>query len=237
MPTTFPRALALAVGDLADRRILAILAQALALAVLIFIAIAALLLYFLAGSNPCTMVGRDCPLDVGSGSFGAIILTLVAAWLLFPGVAIAVVSGFADRIAAVVEERHYPDAAASAKRIGIGQAAWLGLKSGGRLLLYNLVAIPFYLLLLITGIGPFILFVIVNGLAMGRDLGELAATRHLAGEPRRTWLSETKGTQRLMGCLVSLLFLVPFANLVAPVIGVAMAVHLFQRGRARPGVE
>ena len=140
-----------------------------------------------------------------------------------------VITTFTDRISRAVEERHYPEAAREARPIGLARGATMGLKSGGRLILFNLLALPFYLLLLITGIGPFILFVIVNGLAFGRDLGELAASRHGDSSSRRAWIKETRGEQHLIGTIVSVLFLVPFANLLAPVIGTAAAIHLFNR--------
>ena len=225
------RALILGLGDLADRKILAILLQALAITALLFVAIGGVAAYFLSGSDPCALLGSSCALDAGSGGVGGMLLALIAAWLLFPGVAIGVVSGFVDRITARVEQKHYPLAAASARRIGIGRAAWMGLKSTGRILLYNLLALPFYVILLVTGVGPFILFVIVNGLAFGRDLGELATSRHLAATDGQAWLQAHRGETRMLGIAISGLFLVPFVNLIAPIVGVAAAVHLVQRTR------
>jgi CysZ protein len=222
------RALGLAVSDLSNGRILAILLQALAVSVLLFIVTAGLLLWLLSGADPCSLAGMDsCPLDVGSGAMGAIGLTLVAAWFLFPAVAIMVITTFGDRIARAVEERHYPQAAAEARGIGIGRGAAMGLKSAGRLILFNLVALPFYLLLLVTGIGPLILFVIVNGVAFGRDVAELAAARHGDRASRRAWLKDSRWQQHLIGVAVSVLFLIPLANLLAPVIGTAAGIHLF----------
>lgn len=222
------RALGLAVADLANRRVLAIMVQAAAISLLLFVILGAILLWLLSGSDPCGFAGLgSCPLDAGSGAIGAIGLTLLAAWFLYPAVAIAVVTTFADRIAAAVEERHYPEAAKGVRRIGPAEGLLMGLKSAGRLLLFNLVALPFYLLLLVTGVGPFILFVIVNGIAFGRDLGELAATRHGDRSSRRAWLKLTRWQQHLIGLAVSVLFLVPFANLLAPVIGTAAGIHLF----------
>ena len=222
------RALGLAVADLGNRRVLAIMVQAAAISLLVFVLLAAFLLWLLRGSDPCALVGLgSCPLDTGSGAIGAIALTLLAAWFLYPAVAIAVVTGFVDRIAAAVEDRHYPQAASDARRVGAGAGLLMGLKSAGRLLLFNLIALPFYLLLLVTGVGPFILFVIVNGIAFGRDLAELAAARHGDRSSRRAWLKRTRGQQHLIGLVVSVLFLVPFANLLAPVIGTAAGVHLF----------
>jgi CysZ protein len=224
------RAFILALSDLSDRRILAILFQALGITAMIFLLLGALLMWLLAGMDLCAWVGAEsCPLGGVAGGASAVAMAVVGAWLLFPGAAIGVVSCFADRIAASVELRHYPDAAATARPVGIARGISMGLRSASRLLLFNLLAVPFYVLLLVTGVGPFVLFVIVNGVAFGRDLGELAAARHGDRQSRRAWLKGTRGEQNLMGTMVSVMFLVPFVNLVAPVVGTAMAIHLFDR--------
>lgn len=221
------RAIGLALADLTNGRVVAIMLRATGISVLIFCLIGGLLAYFLAGADPCTLLGFSCPIGLAGSAVGAIALTLVSAWFLFPAIAIAVITTFTDRIAAAVEEQHYPSAAKRAQTVGIGRGLAMGLKSAGRLLLFNLLALPFYLLLLVTGVGPFILFVIVNGIAFGRDLGEIASARHGDRRSRRAWLQRTRGQQHLIGVAVSILFLVPFANLLAPVIGTAAAIHLF----------
>ena len=226
------RAFIFAPCDLSDRRILAILFQAFAITAIIFLLLGALLVWLLTGADPCAWVGvGSCPLGGLAGGASAVVMTVVGAWLLFPGVAIGVVTCFADRIAAAVELGHYPDAAAAARPIGIRSGIGMGLRSALRLLLFNLLATPFYLLLLVTGVGPFVLFAIVNGLAFGRDLAELAASRHGDRHSRRAWLKTTRGEQNLMGTMVSVMFLVPFVNLIAPVVGTAMAIHLFDRSK------
>lgn len=224
------RAIGLAFADLGDRRVMAILVQALAVTLVIFILVAAFIFWLLAGFDPCSTAGEgSCALDRGASGTGAILLTLLAAWFLFPAVAIMVVTTFTDRISRVVEERHYPLSARSARPIGLSRGAVMGLRSGFRLILFNLIALPFYFALLITGVGPFILFVIVNGIAFGRDLGDLAAARHANRQSRRAWLKTTRGEQHIIGTLVSVLFLIPFANLLAPIIGTSAAIHLFNR--------
>jgi len=224
------RALGLAVSDLADRCILRIALQAALIALLILVIIAAALFWLLAGSNLCGLVGMNaCPLDAGSSGIGAAFLTVIAAWFLFPAVMITVLATMTDRIGRAVEERHYPDAAVLAKPIGVMQGLSLGARSAGRLLFFNLLALPFYILLLVTGIGPLILFVIVNGIAFGRDIAELAAARHGDHDSRRAWLKSTRGQQALIGTAISTLFLIPIANLAAPIIGVAAGFHLFNQ--------
>jgi CysZ protein len=222
------RALGLSIADLGTSRVLAIMLQAVAISLAFFALLAGVLVWLLSGADPCDILGpSSCPLGIGGGTIGGVVLTVLAAWFLYPAVAIAVITTFADRIAAAVEERHYPDAAKCAQRTGAASGLLIGLKSAGRLFLFNLVALPFYLLLLVTGVGPFILFVIVNGIAFGRDVAELAAARHGDRISRGAWLKHTRGQQHLIGLVVSVLFLVPFANLVAPVIGIAAGIHLF----------
>lgn len=224
------RALGLAIADLGNRRVLGIVLQSLGIALIIFAGLAAAAAWLLSGSDPCGAVGLDsCTLDAGRGTVTALLLTLLAAWFLFPAVALTVIMAFADRIGRTIEELHYPAAAQSARPIGIAGGLGMGLRSGGRLLLFNLIALPLYLILLVTGVGPFILFVIVNGFAFGRDIGEMAAARHGDRESRRAWLHSTRSQQYWIGIMVSVLFLVPFANLFAPVVGVAAGIHLFNR--------
>lgn len=224
------RAFFSAVGDLGDAGVMRVLARSLAATLLIFVALALLLGWALKGSNPCGWImDESCPLGTSASGLGALLLTALAGWFLFPAIALGVIAGYSDRIVAAVEARHYPQALASARPLGVAQGALLGLFSAARLILYNLIAAPFYLLLLITGIGPVILFVMVNGLAIGRDLGEIVASRHGDRADRRAWLRVSRAERAVAGTLVSLIFLVPFLNLLAPVLGAAMMTHLYQR--------
>lgn len=222
------RAIALAFTDLGQGRILGIMFRAIAISIVVFVFVAGVLIWLLTGADPCALGALgNCPVGIGGSTIGAIGLTLLAAWFLFPAVALTVIATFTDRIAAAVEQQHYPRAAQSARQIGIGRGLLLGLKSAGRLILFNLLTLPFYLLLMVTGVGPFILFVIVNGVAFGRDVAEIAAARHGDSSSRRAWLKSTRGQQHAIGILISGLLLIPFANLLAPVLGTAAAIHLF----------
>jgi uncharacterized protein involved in cysteine biosynthesis len=226
------RSLFLALGDLADARILAILLRSLLITLLIFVALGFALGWALDGVDPCAWFGDDsCELGAAAGGFGALLLTLLALWLLFPAVAIGVISAYMDRIVGVVEAKHYPLAAAGARPIGIAAGAALGLRSTLRILLYNLIALPLYIVLLITGVGTIVAFVIVNGLAFGHDLGEMVAARHGDRATRGAWLRATRTDRALIGAAVTGIFLIPFLNLLAPVLGAAMTAHLYHRGR------
>lgn len=226
------RALTLSFGQLGDPAIVRIVLRSLLLTLLVFLGIGVALGVVLRGFDPCGLIGDDrCPLDATGSGVGAIVLALAAVWLLFPAVAIGVISGFMDSIIAAVERRHYPAAAGQARPLGIGRALALGLGSAARLIVYNLVALPFYIVLLVTGVGTVILFVVVNGIALGRDLGEMVAARHLDRMHRRIWLGRTRAERAVLGMLATALFLVPIVNLLAPVLAAAMATHLFHSTR------
>lgn len=222
-----------ALGDLTDAHILGVLLRSLLVTLLVFAILGIGLGWALAGSDPCAAFGdMECPLNATEGGVGAVAITLLALWFLFPAIALGVVCAYVERIATIVEQRHYPLAAAQARPIGVGGTLAMGLRSAARVIAYNLIALPFYVILLFTGIGPLILFIIVNGIAFGRDLGEMVAARHGNRAERRAWLDQSRGGRMLIGIIVTALFMVPFANLLAPVLGATMTAHLFHRRRA-----
>lgn len=108
---------------------------------------------------------------------------------------------------------------------------WRWARGRSRLIGYNLLATPLYLMTFATGIGLPIAFLAVNGWLLGRDLGDMVAARHLASSELAHWRARTRGTRFLAGLAVSGLFVVPGLNLLAPVVGAAAMTHLFHRGR------
>jgi uncharacterized protein involved in cysteine biosynthesis len=162
---------------------------------------------------------------------GTLLVELLALWFLFPAVAIGVIGLFSDIVVSAVERRHYPESARAARAPGWGRSARMGLASGLRLLGYNLLALPFYILLIVTGVGPFLLALAVNGVALGRDLWEIVAARHLASVAIKPELAETRMKRLGLGLVVAALFVVPGVNLLAPIIGAGAATHLYHRRR------
>ncbi|MDO6413216.1 EI24 domain-containing protein [Sphingomonas sp. BIUV-7] len=224
------RVLPLSLIDLTQPRILAILFRSLFVTLLIFLGLGIGAVWALDGADPCLWwSGQSCEFGLSASGLGALVITVLGIWLLFPAVALGVIAAYSDRIVATVEALHYPDAAAAARPAGVGGGLVLGLRSAGRLLVYNLIALPFYLLLLVTGVGTIVLFVLVNGVAIGRDFGEMVAARHGDGPLRREWLRATRGERAAIGIIITSLFLVPIVNLIAPLLGATMATHLFHR--------
>lgn len=212
-------ALLLALKDLSSPRVRRVLLQSLALTLLLFILAAAAIV---AGTR--WALARTQWLDSGAVDLASVALLLglvLGSWLLFRAVAVMVVGLFADAIVADVEGRHYPAAAAQAVDVGWRQSLRLALASLVRLVAGNLVALPFYVLLLVTGVGTVLLALGVNALLLGRDLEAMVQARHPARPPLG------RGARWSMGLLSAASFLVPVANLLAPIVSAAMAVHLF----------
>lgn len=208
----------LALRDLPHPRVLRVLAQSLALTLLL-LALSGTAIFFASrwALAHWKWLG-DAELDMA----GLLIILLIVAgsWLLFRAVAIVVVGLFADGIVADVEGRYYPGAAAGAVDVGWRQNITLALASLVRLIGGNLLALPIYILLLVTGIGTPIFALFVNALLLGRDLEAMVLARH-PGRPRLD-----RSGRWSLGLLSAASFVVPVANLLAPILSAAMAVHM-----------
>ena len=223
------RALALSIRQLDDRAILAVLAKSLALTIALFGGLAVLAWFPVRGAIGWLIGSR------GDGTFAAIVVLVLgigAAWLLFRIVAVAVVGLFADDVVAAVEARHYPAALASAHPVRRSRSLRMGLGSAGRVILVNVVLAPAYLALVLTGVGAPLLFIAANGWLLGRDLGDMVAARHMDDAAMRAWRKATAGRRFALGLVATGLFVVPLLNILAPILGAAMATHRFHGGKA-----
>lgn len=155
----------------------------------------------------------------------------VAAYLLFPAVSTLFMSLFLDDIVEAVEEKHYPDRPPM-RRVGLGESFLMALRMSLVLILLNLLALPFYLLLLFTAIGPFLLFFLLNAYLIGREYFELVAVRYFLPKEARAFRRRRRDRAFLTGGVITALFVVPFVNLLAPIIGAAMMVHIVHQNLA-----
>lgn len=221
------RALLFSIGQLGDPVFLKVLAKSLALTLVLF-AIAGVGLYWLLYGFFGWLGWRET-----GGFAAAVAAVLIAAatgWLLFRVVAIAVIGLFTDEIVDAVEAKHYPHHHARATSAGYGAQVRVALASAGRAIGWNIVAAPLYILLMFTVIGPAIAFFLVNALLLARDLGELVAIRHVPRERWRDWRRETRGKRMQIGLVAGGLFVIPVANLLAPILSAAMAAHMLHGG-------
>ena len=223
------RAFFLSLGDLADGAILRIFAKSIALTLVAFVALGTGLWF-----ATRWLVTNQLNWGETAGNLAAIsgfLAMILFGWVLFRAIAIAVIWLFGDEIVVAIERRHYPTALAGAQRVSIPRSLALGLESAGRALLVNLLIAPLYVLLLVTGFGTPLLFYAANGWLLGADLGEMVAARHLSRAEMKAWRSATRWTRWDLGVLVAALLSVPLINLIAPILGAAMATHLFHGRR------
>jgi CysZ protein len=223
----------LALGQLTDRPVLLVLLKSLALTVLVFAGLGLGLwqaMGWLAGwANEWMGLGSNAG---ALADVATLLLFVFGWWLLFRAVAVAVVGIFADEVVAAVEAKHYPAAHAAARAVPLGRSITMGIGSAVRTIGYNLLLSPLYLMLLVTGVGTAIAFFAVNAWLLGRDLGDMVAVRHMPYAQLAEWRRGTRLRRLALGAIGTGLFLVPFVNLVAPVLGAALATHAFHRGRS-----
>lgn len=207
--------------SLSDTRVAALLVKVVALTMFVFIVLGIGLWYALDALFIWLTLSDDGTLS-GLLSIALLVLSGV---LLFRIVAVSITWIFADDIIDAVEDRHYPHHAQLGKRPGLATGIQMAMRSVVRVIGYNLLALPVYLLLLFTGIGTAIAFMLVNALLLGRDLEDMLVARH--GKDHG---SIRKLPRLLLGLLGTAGMLIPFFNLVVPVLATAMAVHMVHSG-------
>lgn len=217
------QALMLSFQSLSDSRVAAVLAKVVFLTLVAFLILGVGLWFALQWLFDWLNIADD---GLWSGLLSAAIIALSGV-LLFRVVSVAITWVFADDIIDAVEDRYYPQIAAFGKRPSLAAGVQMAIKSMIRIIGYNLLALPIYLLLLFTGIGIAIAFLLVNALLLGRDLEDMLVARH-----------GTKGAldklpRLILGLLGAAGMLVPFVNLVVPVLATAMAVHMVHSGNTR----
>ncbi len=227
-------ALFLSLGQLSDRRIISLLLKVFLISLMLLVVFGVGAYFLLAWL--ISISGLD------NGGFAAAaaaaIITALTAIFLFRVVAIFVLNIFSDDIVDAVEARHYPARAELAKPPGYVLGVKMGLASVGRAIGYNLLAMPVYIVLLVTGVGAPMAFFAINAILIGRDLQDMVAARHVddlaqAGDDWRL----NKLTRFGLGLTIALLLAVPIVNFLAPIVGAAMATHLVHKTRENSPVE
>ncbi|MEN3749864.1 EI24 domain-containing protein [Sphingomonas sp. HF-S3] len=225
-------ALVLSFGQLLDPRVVRVFLKSIALTLVLFAVLAAGLWWGLHaaaarwGSWLATSTVTAALADVL-----AVLLMVFAWWLAFRAIAIAVVGIFADEVVEAVEAKHYPDAHASARAVPLGRSIAMGARSVLRLIAVNLLLLPVYILLLVTGVGTAIAFFLVNSWLLGRDLGDMVAARHLSRDQLPAWRKRTGARRFALGAVGTGVMLVPLLNLIGPILGAAMATHAYHLGK------
>jgi CysZ protein len=214
-------ALALALARIFDRALLPIWLKSMAVTVL-----TCLVLGYAGWRGLLALMAQY----VANNDLAATIATLavlIGGWLLWRIVALAVLQFFADEVVQAIEARDYPEMAATARKLGLREEAGRALSGAGRALLFNLLALPFALVLIVTGVGAPLVFLTVNAVLLGRELQDMVWLRH---RPTKETPAPLGPIERLaLGGVTAFLLTVPVVNFIAPFLGAACAVHLIHR--------
>ena len=221
-------AFAKAVGQMSDRRFLGVLGLGLALTLALlgvfYMGFVALIGWVLPESFTLPWIGEVSWIDNVVTWASVPLMLLLSAFLMVP-VASAFTSIFLDRIAAAVEDRHYPRLP-PAREVGLVEGAVDGLRFLGVILAVNAVALILYLPL--APIAP-VIFWVVNGILLGREYGQMVALRRLDAVGAAAFRKRHRVTLFAAGVLMTVPLTIPVLNLLVPILGAATFTHLFHR--------
>lgn len=216
------KAFRLAMGDLADRSFRRVLWLSAALSALLLAGLSlgahfglrALSSFHWPWLNTAVRILGDAGIVVGG-------------LLLFAPLASLFVGIFLEDIAVAIERKHY-GADPPGRSLGFGPMLATALAFLGSVLLVNLLALPLYL---VPG-ANLVLYLFTNGYLLGREYFELVGLRHRAPKV----VSRLRRSNRLRiygtGVIIALALLVPILNLLAPLFGTALMVHVFKEADA-----
>jgi CysZ protein len=224
--TGVPSAFARALGQLGDRRVLVVLGKSVGATLAIFA-----LLGIALWQGMRRLIEHYA---AGYGELGGLLgvfIAVIGGWLLFRVVALFVLQFFADEVVLAVETQHYPAAAATARKLSFAEDARNATGGLARAVVVNLIALPVGLVLLVTGVGTAILFWAVNAWLLGRELQDMVWLRHRSTPDAAPPLGGL--TRFALGGIVAAMLIVPFLNLLAPVLGAAAATHLVHGRKVR----
>ena len=161
-------------------------------------------------------------------------LIIVMGLVFFPSTIMLVASLFSDRVIRTVEEKYYPE------NIGtVHVQLTTSIKTSLTLIviasIVNICLLPFYALGMILPGLSFIIFYLVNGYLLGRELFETVAQRHLPANEARKLRKQYFLKVLIAGGLITFLATLPLVNLLAPIIGTVLMVHFYHDFNTKNG--
>lgn len=212
-------ALSKTLGQITDPRIRSILWKTLLLALGLFILLFMGVGVMLSETQFFAMGWLESTMEWLGG-----IATLVLAWILFPSVVVLILSFFLEDVAQAVEDRHHPDLG-PARVQPWREVVVIAMKFAFIAIVLNVLTLPLYILLYFVGIG-IVLYYLLNGYLLGREYFELVALRRLTAADAATLRRAFSGRIVLCGALIAFLSSLPLINLLAPVMGTMLMVHV-----------
>lgn len=149
-----------------------------------------------------------------------IVTAILLAFLVGP-VSAAIAGIFLDDVAEHIEQQDYPTQAPGTA-MPLGQSIVMSIKFFGVVIAGNLLAL---MLLLVPGVN-LIAFFAVNGYLLGREYFQFAAMRFHDENTANMLRSKHSATVIFAGFLIAGFLAIPVVNLLTPLFGAALMVHL-----------
>lgn len=146
---------------------------------------------------------------------------LIALWLFLP-TAMLIATLYIERISRAVDRRWYPQLPPP-NGAALSVQLWDGVALAGRVLLLNLVALV--VALAVPGVG-LLLGWLISGWAFGRGLFVAVAMRRMGLLQARAAYAELRLPVIGQGVLLAFAGSVPGVNLLVPIVGTAIMVHV-----------
>lgn len=200
------------------------LALAVALLALAWFALSRLFDWFVSDQ----MARVDYPMLEGFAYFLAGAGLFVALAYFMPAVSALVAGYFLDDVADVVERSDFPGDPPG-QALPLGRALLYGLRFAGLSVLVNLAALVLFFIPVVNVAA----FFFANAYLLGREYFELAAGRFRPMEDASRMRIEHRGTVLAAGAMLAALVLIPGLNLLTPLFGVALMVHVHKKLAAR----
>src|SRR4051794_21634801 len=190
-----------------------------ALLAALWFAVTRLLSYYLQG-HPF----GDHPILEGFAYFLVGAGLIVPLFFMLPAVSALVAGYFLDDAAAIVERTDFPRDPPG-QPLPLGRAVLYGLRFAVLSLLVNIAA----LLLVFVPVVNVVAFFAANSYLLGREYFEMAAARFRPAPEAARMRVENRLTVLAAGAVMAALVLVPVLNLLTPLFGVALMVHVHKR--------
>lgn len=213
-----------AVGQMTDRRFQGVLWGGIGLTILLLAGMTAILLWILPNKISIWWYGEIEWLTGLLDGFAIAAMMGLSVFIMVP-VASLFMGLFNDRVAAAVEDRHYPHLG-KAKGVPFRQAILDALNLFGLVLVVNFFGIIIYLL---SNVAAPLVFWVVNGILLGREFFQLAAMRRIGRSGARQLRAQHRFEIWCAGVLMAVPLTIPIVNLCVPVLGAATFTHLYHR--------
>lgn len=206
-----------ALGDLFSAPFRSVLWQSLGLAVVLFGVLFAGLAGFFSLTTlvPWPWLESLIAIAAGAGLLAGFVVLAAPVTAMFAGL-------FLDRIAALVEETHYPEDPPG--RAPSGFAAFASaMRFALIVLVVNLLALPF----LFFAVGAAVMLV-ANAYLMSREYFEMISLRHMSRSEARALRRTFSRRIFASGFVPAALALVPLVNLLLPLFATSYFTHVFK---------